>query len=183
MVCMNLERTYIALLRGINVGGHRKLPMVDLRALLEGLGYTEVRTYVQSGNAVFEAGSADDHGELIRNAIKERFGYDVPVVVLTAAEFTRIAEADPFEHRTEVDLSRRVIIFLDGTPSSENLPDDMPLGEGEAVAFVVGHVFLCCPLGYGQTKLDISWFERRLGVTATARNMKTVMALGRMLGS
>ncbi len=175
--------TYIALLRGINVGGHRKIAMADLRALFADLGYGVVRTYVQSGNVVFEADAGADHGAAIRTAVAERFGHEVPTVVLTAAAFARAAAADPFAGRTDVDASRRFITFLHPRPDLTVLPEDLPIGSDESAALVDGHVYLCLPSGAADTKLNIGWFERRLGVTATSRNMKTVKALCDLAGA
>ena len=171
---------HVALLRGINVGGHRKILMADLRELMSGLGYTDVRTYVQSGNIVFGA-EPGHHGSLIHDAIAERFGHDVPTVVLSAAAFVAVKAADPFRDRNDVDPSRRGVMFLHERPAASSLPGDIPAGTGEAAVLVDGHVYLCCPQGFAETKLHTAWFERTLGVAATARNIKTVWALSDML--
>jgi uncharacterized protein (DUF1697 family) len=207
--------TYVALLRAVNVGG-TKLPMADLRALLEGLGLTGVRTYLQSGNAVFEAG--EDAGSPIElaNAIAMRIERDVGprvgVLVLRAAALEAVVAANPFltaaaaEGETAAaDEQFLHATFLFGSGGDADFGEaseaaysrvyestfgklELPADEGEEAAFVgvpplaEPVIYLKLPLGYGRTKLNNAWFERKLGTAATTRNWRTVRALVDLAG-
>lgn len=177
--------TFISLLRGINVGGHRKIRMADLKQIYEGLGYSDIRTYLQSGNVVFNSNRAEvDHSGAIHAAIAERFGFDVPVLVMSDGSFTRLVDSNPLLERPEIDVSYLHVMFLYATPSVTGIPDeDLPRSQGEEAAFSSGHVILCCPNGYGRTKLTNEYFERVLDVPATTRNWKTVLALRDMIST
>jgi uncharacterized protein (DUF1697 family) len=202
--------TYVALLRAVNVGG-TKLPMADLRTLLEGLGLTDVRTYLQSGNAVFDAG--DDAGTPMElaNAIAMRIERDVGprvgVLVLRAAALEAVVAANPFlaaapaaEGSGEPDEQSLHATFLFGSGGDADFGEasetayskvyestfaklELPADEGEEAAFVgvppldEPVIYLKLPHGYGRTKLNNAWFERKLGTAATTRNWRTVRAL------
>lgn len=109
--------TYIAFLRGINVGGHNRMKMDDLRELCASLGLQEIRTYIQSGNAVFEAADADASAlrDDLVGAILDRFGYDVTAMVLTKEELLAVVDGQPFES-SEDDATRRYATFLHDEP-------------------------------------------------------------------
>ena len=103
---------FVALLRGINVGGHRKVPMAELRELCEAIGWDEVRTYIQSGNVVFSAaGKGRAHEAALEQAIERRFGFPVDVIVRSGAELSRHAAANPFLEASEKEPNR-VMLFL-----------------------------------------------------------------------
>lgn len=93
--------TYIALLRGINVGGHRSLKMEDLRELFSSMGFDNVTTYIQSGNVIFDASSKDETvlARRIKAQIEDTFGYDVPVIIYSAKRLQKILDEVPFEKR------------------------------------------------------------------------------------
>ena len=165
--------TYVALLRGINVGGHRPVPMADLRELCAALGFGSVATYVQSGNVVFtDHGSAADVQQRLEAAIAERFGFAADVVVRTRAELAAVASAHPFADR-QADIVKLHVFFLGGEPDHERVaaldvtrfvPDELELSGRE--------VYVHFPNGAGRSKLKFD-----LGVPATARNWRTVGAL------
>jgi uncharacterized protein (DUF1697 family) len=179
--------TYVALLRGINVGGRQKLPMADLRGLLEGLGYADVKTHLQSGNALFgteggDAGGAEAHAEVIEREIDRALGLSVKVLVRTPAELARVVEANPFP-AAAAEPTKVHVAFLSGPPDPARLaeldparfaPDELRAGERE--------VYLWYPEGAGRTKLSTAVLERRLGLTGTARNWKTVTKLVELAG-
>ncbi len=162
----------IALLRGINVGGHNKLPMADLRALLEGLGYGGVRTYIQSGNAVFDAPAGDCAGA-IAAAIADRFGFSVPVVTRTADELAALGSHRFADQAT--DDKQLHVFFLAEHPDAAAVaaldPDRSPPDRYAVVGRDI-HVF--CPRGLARTKLTNAWFDRQLGTVSTGRNWRTV---------
>jgi uncharacterized protein (DUF1697 family) len=170
---------YAALLRGINVGGNRKVAMADLRELLAGLGYDDVTTYLQSGNAVFS--TAGSSPAALSAAIEERlagkFSAPVRVIVRTAAELAVVVGASPLPDGPE-NPSRFFVAFLSAAP------DPQAVREIEAQSFDPDRIwisgteaYLWCPGGAAATTLTHSFIEKRLGVTATARNWNTVTKL------
>ena len=172
--------TYLALLRGINVGGHNRLPMATLREICGSLGVTAIATYVQSGNVVFdgEAGLARSLPARIRSLIEDETGIRAPVLVRTLPAWRRIAAGNPFVSRRGTDITKLAVTFLERKPTvaaAKKLDPD----RGASDEFVLSgtEVFLSCPGGYGETKLSNDYFERCLGVTCTTRNWKTVNAL------
>lgn len=169
---------YVALLRGVNVGG-RKVGMAMLRECLTELGLQDVRTYLQSGNAVFSAGrtsSAALRGR-IEAALAERFGFEVPTVVMTAADLAAVVAANPYpelvDQPTRLAVSFRPDRFPPEVAASFDLSDFPESGVlGERV------IYLHYPNGQGESKLTPDVLQRRLGGGwGTARNWRTVMAL------
>ena len=107
-------KTYIALLRGINVGGHKKLKMADLKSMMEELGFQNVVTYIQSGNVVFSAKEEKDLSDNISNGIAEKFGYEVPVLVKTADEIAQILKNCPLGKQRKPKL---ILCYLPRHPN------------------------------------------------------------------
>jgi uncharacterized protein (DUF1697 family) len=175
------RQTYVALLRGINVSGRRKVSMADLRTLFGDLGSEDVTTYVQSGNVVFR--SRADSGELIdaiRTGIGRALGLDVTVLLRTKAELARIVAANPFVSEGR-EATKLHVTFLAGAPARERVRALEPKRGGADEFRVVGReVYLHCPNGYGRTKLDNAYFEKQLDVAATTRNWKTVTKLAEL---
>ncbi len=196
---------YVALLRAVNVSAHNKIPMADLREVLEGLGLREVRTYLQSGNAVFEADETPPGqiAEAIEGRIERDLGPRVGVVVLPARELGRVVEENPFAEAPAVDLQWLHATFLFGGASESDFGAasdeafsaafeaafrklEVPAELGEQAAFVgvpalaVPVVYLYLPNGYGRSKLNNAYFERSLGAAATTRSWRTVLALVEM---
>jgi uncharacterized protein (DUF1697 family) len=168
---------WIALLRGINVGGGNRLPMADLRVTMIELGFERVTTYIQSGNIVFDAADADEQrlAERLAAAIAERHGMSVPVVLRTAAEIGRIAVRHP-EIGGGLDPKFLHVHFLDATPQSVASLD--PSAHAPDGWVVDGReVYVHYPNGSRRSRLTIDVFERAFGVTATARNLNTVRKL------
>lgn len=169
--------TYIALFRGINVGGNNKLPMKALRDLLEKLGYENVATYIQSGNAVFTTG--DDRSSIeatIAGAIEKQFGFKPRVLILTQDEMQEAASANPFPGG-EDDPSRLHLSFLTENPETPDL-QKLEDFKADSERFALwDHVFyLYAPDGIGRSKLAGS-IEKALGVPATSRNWRTVQKI------
>jgi uncharacterized protein (DUF1697 family) len=174
-------RTWIALLRGINVGGHNKIPMAELRKACGEIGFADVATYIQSGNVVFRAqGSAKQVAEKLRAVIAERFGCDVPVVLRTVGELERVAGANPFLDQG-ADVSRLHVGFLLDEPAQSRVSGMPAQPPGPEEFRVVGaDVYLHYPEGMGTSKLTTAYFDRALGTTMTARNWRTVNKLVEM---
>ena len=182
--------TFVALLRAVNVSGQNRVPMAELRALLEGLGLRDVRTYLQSGNVVFEAAgdaTVADLATAIEARIERDMGPRVAVLVLSAGALAEVAGSGPFAGEPGVDEKWLHATFLFGTAGASGFDElALPAGEGEAAAFVGAPplaspvIYLKLPHGYGRTKMTNAWFERELGVAATTRNWRTVKALVEM---
>ncbi len=172
---------FISILRGINVSGQKKILMADLKALYEALGFKNVITYIQSGNVIFECPSQDktDIKSKIDRTIEVRYDFQVPVEVRTELEFKTILENCPFEH---IDLDRDgakvLVTFLSAKPSADNLTEAQKyVASSEKMALHDQVVYLHCPNGYGRSKLSNTFLEKKLGVVATTRNLKTVSKL------
>ncbi len=175
--------SYVAMLRGINVSGSKPVKMEALRASFEALGFKNVRTYVQSGNVVFEAKerAAAPLGPKIVARIKRDFGFDVPVLVLGAGDLARVIEENPFANQRGVDLTKLHVTFLAAAPAAAGLKKMEGVSSGRDLFRCLGQtIYLVCPDGYGNTKLSNNAFERALAAAATTRNWKTVTTLAAM---
>ena len=170
--------TWIALLRGINVGGNNILPMKDLTMMLENMGCTGVKTYIQSGNVVFSnAGSkAPQLAKAIGQSVLSSHGFEPNVQVLTADELEYAAKSNPFPNAV-ADPKSLHVSFLNAEPKA---PDEKMLGEikSKTESYVLkGKLFyLHAPDGIGRSKLAAK-AEKLLGVEATGRNWRTVSKL------
>ena len=169
--------TWIALLRGVNIGGNR-LRMADLRDELAGMGLENVRTYIQSGNVVFDAGpeAACDLAAALPPRIEERFGFRPRTLVLSIDELRRAMSANPF---AEAESKPKTVhlFFLAGRPESVDTDGLNELRADTERWHLEGRVFyLHTPDGYGNSKLAAR-AEKLLGVDATARNWRTVCKL------
>jgi uncharacterized protein (DUF1697 family) len=174
---------YVALIRGINVGGNKKLPMADLRNVMTGLGYTDVATYIQSGNVVFTS-DRDDPAELeqeIEERIAQEIGLDVSVLVRSQAELAAVIEGNPFQEAAASPTTLHVF-FLSASPDGERLEEVDPR-QFEPDEFKVGDrvMYIHCPNGLGRSKLAVYPWERRLDLKITSRNWNTVTKLLDML--
>jgi uncharacterized protein (DUF1697 family) len=163
----------VALLRGINLGAKRRVGMADLRELMEELGFTDVRTVLQSGNVVFTGAKKDVQGKL-QNALNQRFGFQVDVVIRTLDELQEVSDHDPFKAEAD-DLRRYFVVFLDGEPELGGLeeedwsPDKLHVHHRELYAW--------CPDGMQGSRLMKALGKPGLAGTATFRNMATVRKL------
>lgn len=171
---------YVALLRGINVAGKNIIRMDELEKSFSALGFAKVQTYLQSGNVLFSTDKSVEKklADTIFSKIKHDFSLDVPVLVLSARELDEIAGSNPFGPKPGSDEKMFYCTFLFNPVSRENFHAlDLPSAEGERAALHGNSILLYCPHGYGKTKLNNSYFERVLKVTATTRNWRTVCAL------
>jgi uncharacterized protein (DUF1697 family) len=172
--------TYIALLRGINILGNRSLPMKDLKRMLERNGCVDVRTYIQSGNAIFRSAVADRStiARRVRAAVAKRHGFEPHVLVLTHKELERAAAGNPFA-QIEGDPRKVHLFFLAEPPSKPDLKSLESLKVTENFTLKERVFYLHTPDGFGKSKIA-SRAERLLGVDATARNWRTVTTLLQM---
>ena len=171
--------THIALLRGLNVGGKNKLPMKDLASMFTDAGCSDVQTYIQSGNVVFQARRAITTRipALIAEAVWDRFGFRVQVVTRSAGELCKVARCNPFL-RVGADAESLHVAFLADLPEAGKValldpnrspPDEFRVRDRE--------IFLHCPNGIARTKLTNDYFDSRLATTSTVRNWRTVIKL------
>jgi uncharacterized protein (DUF1697 family) len=173
----------VALLRGVNVGGV-KVPMGELRSLLAKGGLGEVQTHLQSGNVIVTppSGNLGAVAGVIEKAIRDGLGLSIRVMVRDRSQMARIVAANPLL-RPGVPPKHFHAIFLDATPAADRVasldpnrsPADRFSVAGEEIFVEYG------PAGSGRSKLDLSYFEKVLGVTGTARNWNTVTRLLAML--
>ena len=171
---------YIAILRGINVSGQKKIIMKDLKQLLETLDCSDVITYIQSGNVICEyTGDAVALKIDIEEAIVKQYGFDVPVLVRTSADYQRIIDECPFGKVDLVTEGTKVLLtFLAEVPSDEACAELMTHVKSPEQLVIKGHqVYLHCPNGYGRSKLSNVFLEKKLKVQATTRNWKTINKL------
>ncbi|MBV9292295.1 MAG: DUF1697 domain-containing protein [Frankiales bacterium] len=165
---------HVALLRAVNVGG-RKLPMADLRNILTDLGATAVRTYVQSGNVVFDSPAVT--ADKLAGALTRHCGFEVRVLLRSAADLRRVVAKPPLDGPE----TAWHVTFLAATPAAAAVRALDPSAYGEDTFRVVGkEVYLRTPGGYGRTKLTNALFEKKLAVAATTRNWRTVTTLAEM---
>ncbi|TCI90753.1 DUF1697 domain-containing protein [Tenacibaculum sp. M341] len=167
-----LRGAFIVLLRGINVSGKNKLPMQDLRTLLEKLNFEAVQTYIQSGNIILKSEDTKEKvASIIKEAILKEFGYEVPVLVKTIEEWQSAIENNPFKN---VEEKQQYFTFLSEATSMENIEVDAKNDEYKIKGDVV---YVNAVGGYGKTKLNNNLFEKKLKVSATTRNLKTTLKL------
>jgi uncharacterized protein (DUF1697 family) len=168
------------MMRGINVGGQKIIRMENLRASFEALGFRRVRSYVQSGNVVFEDSktSTQTLSKNIKGKILSDFGFSVPLILRTSGDMKKIVNNNPFLKENGIDHSKLHVTFLSEPPAVTALKKLDALAPLPDRFHVEGReVYLRCPNGYGRTKLSNTAFERLLSVEATTRNWKTVNTL------
>jgi uncharacterized protein (DUF1697 family) len=175
--------TFIALLRGINVAGQKKIHMADLRSMFEALGLSDVQSYVQSGNVVFRSAGRDRAAlrAAIEAQVEQTFGFAVALLLRDGADMQRIVDDNPFTTTRREDSARLYVTFLARQPSAARLAAlAVPAGSADEFALAGEEIYLFCPNGYGISRLSNTFFEKKLDVPATTRNWNTVNALAKM---
>jgi uncharacterized protein (DUF1697 family) len=175
--------THVALLRGINVGGNKKVPMAELRALASKLGWQQVATYIQSGNVVFAGdGGAAAAERALEQAIEKHFGFPVPVVVRTAEQWRAFASRSPFR---DAERERANALHLGLSKQQPLRGAAAALREyaktGERIAIEAGAIWIDFAGGVARSKVTPAVLDRLVGSSVTLRNWKTVQALAAML--
>ena len=175
--------TYVALLRGINLGSHNKVAMPALRTLVEGLGYDDVSTYIQSGNVVLTTTeSAAKVGSALQKAIAKEFGIDVAVVVRTRSQMKKVVDGNPYRKKAK-DVGHLHVVYLAGKPAAAKVKALTNADWGDDEVAVKGtEAYLHLPNGYGRAKLNNMLVEKQLGVAGTARNWRTTTKLLELAG-
>lgn len=171
----------IGILRGINVGGKRKILMADLKSLCEELGLKNVKTYIQSGNLIFNSDKPNSELEnKLEKAITEKFGFDVPVIVRTEKELESSISKNPFIAK-DADIYQLHLTFLKEKPNEEDIERILTFNyEPDKFKIAEKDIFIFCAGKYHESKLTNNFFEKQLEVGATTRNWKTVMKLSEL---
>jgi uncharacterized protein (DUF1697 family) len=174
--------THLALLRGINVGGKNVLPMKDLTKMFSDAGCTAVRTYIQSGNVIFETpSSAPEIVELVETKIEKRFGFRVPMILRTSQQLLKTIRDNPFLAAGAHEKALHVY-FLADRPNTRAIATLDPARSAPDAFHVLGQeIYLHMPNGMGRTKLTNAYFDSKLSTTCTARNWATVLKLAAMM--
>ena len=183
---LNIMMTYISIIRGINVTGNKLLKMDDLRKMYEGLHFKNVRTYIQSGNVIFQHDSSElkELEGKISAEIKNHFGYDVAVMVLKTGELADIIHRNPLKNDPTRDIAFMHVTILSSDPGPVNLEFiNSKKAPGEELFLAGRAIYLYCPYGYGKTRLNNNFLESRLKVKATTRTWKTALELLRIAES
>lgn len=174
-------KTCISFLRSVNIGGHNLIRMSDLTSMYVNLGYKNVKTYIQSGNVLFNYDGKDTNRGIsatIEKAIQKEFNLEIAVMTRTVEELKDLFLINPYIHETGFDPARMAVIFLNETPGEDMIkkvahvdyPPDRFMIKGS-------EVFIYCPNGFGNTKIYTGFFEKKMGVTGTGRNWKTITTL------
>jgi len=178
---------FVALLRGINVGGHKKINMADLKEVVSKCGFAGVQHYIQSGNLVFDGkGTAETARSKLEHAIENAFGFPVDIMVLSEDGFRGEVAACPFADgdspKGELDPKFLQLAFLKGTPDAAHIETLFSAYEGPEMIAYKGHtIHIYFTEGSGRSKLTQLLTDKKLGVPATARNWNTVQKLLSML--
>jgi len=176
-------KKFIALLRGINVSGQKKIKMSDLKSLFEEIGFQNVETYIQSGNVIFS--SKENSGEKLKSkissGIKRKFGFDVQIVILAPKEIEYTFKNNPFIKKKK-EIERLYVTFLSNTPSKENIQKLNSI-DYSPEEYIIDEklIYLFLPNGAGNAKLSNNLFENKLKLNATTRNWKTVKTLSELI--
>lgn len=171
----------VALLRGINVGGHRRVPMAELRELADSLGLKNPRTYVASGNLVFETGECPEHiASDLEHAIEQRLGFPVDVIARSASDRHAYVQSNPFPEAARA-APKWVWMFLSKEPPREQAVEELTGAAPDLRVLQAGDaIWVHMPEGVAKAMLRIKW-DRVIGSPSTSRNWRTVETIGRML--
>jgi uncharacterized protein (DUF1697 family) len=169
-------KTYIALLKGINVGGHKKVPMAELRTMLINAGFQNVQTYIQSGNIIFQSSEKTSELETkIENLIASNFGFEVSVIIKTNKELQTIFEGSPFSKEKK---EKSYFIMLNRIPEINLVEEvDQLIYENEEIIIKNDCLYFYCSAGFGKTKFNMNTYKRKLKLIGTARNYNTMVKL------
>ncbi len=171
--------TFIAFLRGINVGGHRKVKMADLKQVHEAMGHGNIITYLQSGNVIFECAGKDSR-EMLRKIEREyesKLGFHTDVILRNAAELAKISEECPFPLTADREARFLHIGLLASAPESDGI-EKLAAYDGPEEWRVAGdRIYIYYPQGAGRSKFTLAFIEKSLGVRGTARNWNTITKL------
>jgi uncharacterized protein (DUF1697 family) len=172
--------TYIALLRGINVGGHNKIAMADLRDLVSDLGFAGVKTLLQSGNLVFAGARKTDKAleKLLETETAKRLGVTADYIIRSTAELEAVIAANPFPKEAKNDPAHLVVMFLKSAVTAQDVKGLSDLITGPEIIRGAGtELYIVYPAGIGTSKFTSALIEKKLGTRGTARNWNTLLKL------
>jgi uncharacterized protein (DUF1697 family) len=173
------EATFIALLRGINVGGHNRMPMAELRAVAAGLGWRDVATYIQSGNVVFRAAGGEERlAEELEAAVERRFGLSIPVLVRRADDWSSRLAANPFPEASR-DEPNLVMLALSRRPPRGDALETLAAraSAGERILQTGDVLWIHYAAGAAKSRLSPGMLDRCVGSPVTTRNWRTAVRL------
>ncbi|MGP4080739.1 DUF1697 domain-containing protein [Pseudalkalibacillus sp. R45] len=172
---------YIALLRGINVGGKKKVKMDQLKEIFASLGFRNVKTYIQSGNVIFEADESEGHTVQIERRLKEELGFEVPVLIKAQEDWAMAIEQNPYDVETLNENEKLYVTFLVKEPAPEVVEELMTCkSDVDEIRIVRDTVYILCRKGYHKTLFSNALIEKKLGVHATTRNWNSVLKIADM---
>ena len=175
--------THLALLRGINVSGHNMMKMEALKTMLENIGFTNVRTYLQSGNVFVdtEEESASKVGFMIKQEIFKVFGHEVPTIVITKEDLELCFKNSPYLKEKDIDTKKLYVAFVSTALKSENI-NDLKISQfkPDEASIDGNRIFIKYDIGAGKTRLEGKYIEKKLNVIVTMRNWNTVTNLLKM---
>jgi len=172
--------TYISIIRGINVGGKNLIKMDSLRELYGNLGLKNINTFIQSGNVVFQtiATHPEELEQLISDALLLQFSANITVLVRKVSEFKNVLSQNPFFNEMNIDITKLHITFLSMIPGKQFLESIEHVSYLPDKFLVIDRaIYLYCPTGYGNTMLSNNFFEKKLEVRATTRNLNTLLEI------
>ena len=176
-IIINIMKTYVALIRGINVGGHKKVPMAILRDVLNKADFQDVKTYIQSGNIVFKSIEKNSKTieRIIQKSIESYFSFLVPVIVKTKEELQFIFDSC---HLSDEKKRESYFVLFDDIPDSDLVKEVESITfENEEFSIVRDCLYFYSSTGYGRTNFNMNSIEKKLKVNATSRNFKTIVKL------
>jgi len=175
--------THLALLRGINVSGHNMMKMEALKTMLENIGFTNVRTYLQSGNVFVdsEEESASKVGFIIKQEIFKVFGHEVPTIVITKEDLELCFKNSPYLKEKDIDTKKLYVAFVSTELKKENI-NDLKISQfkPDEASIDGSRIFIKYAVGAGKTRLEGKYIEKKLNVIVTMRNWNTVTNLLKM---
>jgi len=174
-------QTYISFLRGVNMTGHNSIKMTDLSTLFKDLGFNDAMTYIQSGNVIFTGASFLNISEIattIEKKILKRFNFNVPAMIRTVQDIKNLTPLNPFLQQENFDTSKMAVMFLHEKATDAQIQKVINIDYPPDKFKIIGsEIFIYCPNGFGRTKLYTNFFEKKMGVTGTARNWKTITTI------
>ena len=176
-------KTYLALLRGINVGGHNKILMKDLKKIFEDQGFKDVKTYIQRGNVIFK--SKNKEAETLENSISkcinDKYGYNIPVLVKTTNQIKMVLDQCPF---TEDKKEASYFMLMKNSPLEEDVKQIQLLSNPNEEFIIKNQcIYIFYAKGYSNAKYTYNFFDKKLKVMTTARNYRTLTKLKEILDS
>lgn len=171
-------QTYISFLRSVNIAGHNLIKMTELSELFKKMGFSDVKTYIQSGNIIFSISddlTSSDLSDNLEKAILGRFSLQIHVMTRTTRELSEMFSNNPYLKEPDFDPSKSAVLFLHEEPSDAQIQKVKDINYPPDRFKIIGkEIFIYCPNGFGRTKIYTNFFEKKMGVIGTGRNWKTV---------